>query len=359
MLTRYLLKEILANFWRVSLLALFLLFVTKILDVGAKALEAGATFRDLAFLSFYLALFLLPFSLPLAALISTLLTFMRLAQDQELLAFKALGVAGGRLLRPVLYFSGGVFLTVALLNLWILPWSKRAMRDTLFELFERRLQRGLPEKTPVDWFPGLVLYAQKVKKKFKVKHLYLLDRRPESGKSGFICAEKGEIRLNPGEVQIYLEKGEGHFWSLDLKEAENFYFGTYLYRVPFLRPTKRELKRGEMDLEMVWARAHDPDLPGPKRRKYLSEFYQRLFYPLSALLLPLLGLPLGARLKASGKGLALVAGLGAYLAYYLLFSLGISLSESGRLPPGWGIFLPNLIFGLGVIGALRDFYRKA
>lgn len=358
MLKRYLIREILSNFLVALFIVLFLLFLTRIIDFGPELFQKGGTFSDLVSFSGYLLFFLLPFALPLAALTGTLLAFMRLAHDQEILAFSALGVSPRKLLIPVIYFSLVIFLIVLVLNLVFLPVAKRHMRDTLFEVFKRRLEKGLPEKTPVDWFPGLLLYAHKVKKGFHFKDFYLFE---ESGnqKVGFIYAEKGELRIKRGEIELRLEKGEGHFLSKDLSEAENFYFGTYIYRIPMERMIKkRKFKRGELNLGALLRKARDPKLPLRKRRKYLAEFYQRLFYPFSALILPLLGLPLGARLRASGRGLALAAGLLLYLLYYLLFSFGTTLAEGGKLPPFLALAWPNLFFlGLALF-LFRDFEKR-
>lgn len=355
--TRYLLREILTNFLAVVFLTLFLLYITRMANFGPDLFALQATARDFALFSLDLTVFLLPFALPLAALLGVLLAFMRLAHDQELLAFSALGVSPWRLYRPVAWFALGIFILTLILNIFLLPRAKRGMRDLLYFLSARRIERGLPERTPVDWFPGLVFYAERVRKKFRFREVYILDEtRP--GKRGFLYARKGELLLRDREAELILKQGEGHYFSRDFREAENFYFGEYRYRLPLNLAGERELKRGEMGLSALLARARDRRLPPHKRRKYLTEFYQRFFYPLSALVLPFLGLPLGARLKSSGRGLALAAGLGLYLCYYLLFSLGTGFSESGYLPSPVALGLPSILMGAVAVLAGWDFLRR-
>jgi len=344
-LTRYLLREILSNFLTVLLVALLLLMLTRMADFGPEITARGGGPGDLLLFSVNLAVFLVPFALPLAALAGVLLSFMRLSHDQELLALSALGVSPGRLYRPVLFFALAVFLITLGLNLFLLPRAKRAMRDLLYSLATRRLERGLPEKTPVDWFPGLLLYAEKVKNGFHFRRFYLFEET-RSGKKGVLYAEKGRLLVKGHEAELILERGEGHFFSPDLREVENFYFGEYRYRLPLRLSVERELKRGEMGLSELWTRGHRRVLPPRKRRKYLTEFYQRFFYPLAALVLPLLAPPLGTRLRTSGRGLALGAALFLYLAYYLLFSLATTLAESGYLPPPAALALPPVATGL-------------
>ncbi len=351
MLTKYIIREILSHFVYVFGVVVGLLFLTKAVDFVPELYHRGGTWQDFLLFSGYLWVFLWPFALPLAALAGVILTFMRLSHDQELLALSSLGISPRRLLKPVLLFCGGLFFLTTTLNIFFFPVLKREMRDILFEAFKRRLARGLPEKEPVDWFPGLLFYAERVKDGFRFRHVYLFDER-EKERLGLIYARRGRLELQEGEVLFVLREGEGHYFSPDLVRVENFYFGEYRYRLSLESlEGRREFKRGELNLKALWERAHDTRLPLKKRRRYLTEFYQRIFHPLSVLILPLVGLPLGARLKASGRGLALAVGLLVYLFYYLLFTFGTTLAESGRWPPPLALGMAPAVF-LGVAGLL-------
>ncbi|RUM88507.1 MAG: hypothetical protein DSZ24_03465 [Thermodesulfatator sp.] len=344
MLTRYLLREIFSNFLWVLSVGLLLLYLVRIADFGPEIFARGGTFPDLLRFSGYLLLFLLPFALPLAGLAGVLLAFMRLAQDQETLALTALGVSPRQLVKAVALVALVLFALGLWFNLFLVPKAKRRMRDTLWELALKRLERGLPEKTPVDWFPHLLLYIRKVEKGFYFKDVYLFRETPE-GKKGFLYARRGHLSLLPGGVEISLEEGEGHFFSANLERVENLSFRSYRHRFPLRPLEEREFKRGEMGLSALLARARSSKLPPRKRHKYLAEFYQRFFYPLAALVLPFLGLPLGLHLRTSGRTPALILGLLLYLFYYLLFSFGSTLAEKGKLPPPAAFSLAPLFFG--------------
>ncbi|QJA06568.1 LptF/LptG family permease [Thermosulfurimonas marina] len=349
MLTRYLLREILSNLLWVLSLGLLLLYLARMADFGPEIFARGGQVADLLRFSGYLLLFLLPFALPLAGLAGVLLAFIRLAHDREILALASLGISPLRLTRAVALTAAGLFALALLLTLLLVPQAKRRMRDTLWQLAVKRLERGLPEKTPVDWFPGTLLYARRVKEGFRLKDVYILREGP-GGKKGFLYARRGRLTLFPGGAELLLEKGEGHFFSSDLQRVENLYFESYRYRFPLSPPEERELKRGEMGLFELLSRARSSKLPPHKRRKYLAEFYQRFFYPLAALVLPFLGLPLGLSLKASGRAPALILGLLLHLFYYLLFSLGSTLAEEGKLAPPLALGLaPALFLALGLV----------
>jgi lipopolysaccharide export system permease protein len=45
--------------------------------------------------------------------------------------------------------------------------------------------------------------------------------------------------------------------------------------------------------------------------------------------------------------------MGAILAYYLMFSAGRTMAETGSLPPWLGLWAPNLVFGAATLVLLQ------
>lgn len=64
----------------------------------------------------------------------------------------------------------------------------------------------------------------------------------------------------------------------------------------------------------------------------------------------LIGLPLGASFRVRGRNFALIMGLGVFILYYVMFSLGWSLAESGVVPPAPAVWFSNVV--LAVLGLL-------
>ena len=83
---------------------------------------------------------------------------------------------------------------------------------------------------------------------------------------------------------------------------------------------------------------------GPRYDLSLSlELHRRMALPFSCLLLGLVGAPLGAMFRQSGRMAGITVGLGVFLAYYITLSAGKGLGENGLIPPFLAVWLPNLL----------------
>ncbi|MCB0737810.1 MAG: LptF/LptG family permease, partial [Bacteroidetes bacterium] len=82
----------------ISLFVLLMQFLWKYIDdLAGKGLE----FNVVAELLFYASAHLIPMALPLAVLLSSIMTFGNLAENHELLAFKTSGVSLVRIMMPL------------------------------------------------------------------------------------------------------------------------------------------------------------------------------------------------------------------------------------------------------------------
>jgi len=79
------------------------------------------------------------------------------------------------------------------------------------------------------------------------------------------------------------------------------------------------------------------------------EYHRRLALPLSCLLLGLVGAPLGALFRQSGRMAGVTVGLGIFLTYYVVLSAGKGLGENGIISPFLAVWLPNLLTSLVAI----------
>ncbi|MDB5242511.1 MAG: YjgP/YjgQ family permease, partial [Spirosoma sp.] len=107
-------KLVLGSFWGPFFLTLgvvIFIFLMRLLmfyidEFVSKDLDM-ATFGRLLF---YFALLTIPTALPLAVLLSSLMTYGNLGEHHELTAIKASGIALTRILRPVLLLTVGLAL---------------------------------------------------------------------------------------------------------------------------------------------------------------------------------------------------------------------------------------------------------
>ena len=77
------------------------------------------------------------------------------------------------------------------------------------------------------------------------------------------------------------------------------------------------------------------------------EFHRRIAIPLAAMILALVGIPLGLSSHKGGKSMGVVLAVLVVVAYYSLFIGGISLARQGRLPVWAGVWMANFLFAAG------------
>ena len=88
-----------------------------------------------------------------------------------------------------------------------------------------------------------------------------------------------------------------------------------------------------------------------RRNKLQIELIRRYSMPFASLLLALVAMPLGIQppraQKAWGVTISVLLGMGVFVCYYGILSIGVALGESGTISPYIGLWLPNVVTALG------------
>ncbi|WP_022853507.1 LptF/LptG family permease [Thermodesulfatator atlanticus] len=342
-LFRYLSKELWKNFILILLSLNGLLLFTRFVALMVELSDENLTVRDYFRLLSYFAPYFLTYLLPLAALLAAIFLFMRLAQDQELLAFESLGIPFWKLLRPVAFLSVAALIATYLVTIVYLPWSKHAFRNFFFELAKRKIEKGIPPKNFVSLAPGLSIFVKKAWQEGKnFAAVFIVD---ETGKQekGVIFAERGSLDVRENTLELRLEKGSLHLVGSDYSSTQEIDFEKYIYRIKLSDlEKKRTPSRGEMSLKELKQKALALPKDNPKRIRFLVEYYQRLSFPWAAFFLPFIGAFVGAMIRGSGRLTAGVLAIFLYLGYYFLETIGVSLAETKLLPPAISLQIPNI-----------------
>ena len=99
-----------------------------------KGLSIGVVFKFLI----YNSAWIISLAIPMAVLISVLMTFGRLSSDNEITAFKASGISFNKLIFPALIFGVFVFSIITPFNLWVLPEMNHNVRKLSLEISRNR-----------------------------------------------------------------------------------------------------------------------------------------------------------------------------------------------------------------------------
>ncbi len=290
----------------------------------------------------------------MAGLLGVMLAFLRLNADNELVAFRAAGTGFLGFLPPVL----GVLVTLttlAFLNaVYVLPVTNHAFETKLRSLGRDSIPSFLEEGVFISAIPKLVLFFRSVDRSdYTIKGIFIQDQR-EPNEKVTIAAEDAQLDIPPDSSLIKFKLADGMITrtSNDMKEAQAVLFNNYDFILSMDEimgaAEKGAVKRSEMDMGEIYRRAKN----SVDKAAYIwwsLELHQRIAFPAACLFLGLLGPPLGSMFRQKGRMTGITAGVGIFLAYYVLLSAGKAFGEGNIISPFFAVWTPNLLSLLLVV----------
>ncbi|MBU4305179.1 MAG: LptF/LptG family permease [Candidatus Omnitrophica bacterium] len=337
-----------------SLFLLSLIVISFVLVMGniIKLVELIITKGVEGFVVLKLFLYLLPsllvFSIPISILSASLLSFGRMAYENEITAIRASGIS----LYPflfVLLLIGILFsLTCLYFNDSLIPQAHYRMRTTLQEIGIKKPTAYLEEKTFIKAFKDYIIFI------YRIQGDYLEDVRiyqPQTGKpTRTIIAEKGEFISIPEKnaIKLVLKNGSADEPSFD--DPEFFYklnFKNYNFTLNLQNNRGIEQlnkKIADMTIREIEREIEVMRMLKIDERPLLVGLYRKFSLSFSSLIFVLIGMPLAIRIKRRERSFGVALSLIICLFYYLFMALGESLALRNKLSPVIGAWLPNIFF---------------
>ncbi len=135
---KFILKSYVGPFIATFLIAMFVLimqFVWKYID---DMLGKGLEWYIIAKLLFYICAGLVPMALPLAVLLSSLMTFGNLGENNELTAFKAAGISLQKVMKPLIITSVILSIIAFLFANYLLPVANLKGASLLYDIQKKK-----------------------------------------------------------------------------------------------------------------------------------------------------------------------------------------------------------------------------
>ncbi len=342
----YLLKELLLLFLLSLAVFTFILVISSLGRLADQVINKGVGLTDIVLLILFSSPKFLTFTLPMAFLLSSVVTLGRLSSENEILALKASGVNLRSLFVPVAIFGFAVFLAGFLNSSLLLSKSSQAFHDTLVNIVKKGFSLEDKEGIFNDTIKGVVIYIDKIDtKKKNLAGIVISDDRNE-GVRQTITAEKGAVNVDTTslDVSFRLRNGSLQRWEKPSDTYQNISFKDYIFSLNLagLLPKEWRKRPYEMDIgELRKARF----LAKPEARyDFTIEIFKKFSIPFSIVAFALLTVPLGIRRKSEGKFSGVVYSLLIFISYYMLSAVFENVGRSFLLPPLLICFLPNLIF---------------
>lgn len=156
--------------------------------------------------------FVIALSVPCAVLISTLMTFGRLSQDNEITALRASGVHLFRAMVPPLGAATVLAVALTLFNNYIYPDANHAFASLLVDIGRMRPTVKLQEGVFITDFPGYNLLVKSVNGQTNEMRGVTIYQLHAGGPPTTITADRGYLTYTPdGRTAVLeLENGEIH-----------------------------------------------------------------------------------------------------------------------------------------------------
>jgi lipopolysaccharide export system permease protein len=350
---RYIIRKFLGTFfYSISLLILIVIIFDlseKIDDFLTKQAPLQAIIFDyyFNFIPFFINLFSSLFTF-----ISVIFFTSRLAARTEIIAILGGGISFKRLLRPYMIAASFlVILTIYLAN-FLIPITNRQLREFEKKYYKNPQQnRDLNIHMQID--PGVFVYIEAWDKEKKQGTRFSLERFDERKLVYKLVADKiaWDTTANQWKLNNFFSK------RLLANGNQKLETGTTKDTVMTLQPSDfmvdiEDIKT--MNFNQLNEFISREKLKGSKNiRQYEVEKHKRFAFPISAIILTLIGVALSSRKIRGGIGMHLGLGIAITFSYILFMQISTQFAVFGTMTPVLAVWLPNILFGLLAVYLIR------
>ncbi len=302
----------------------------------------------LSFLPFLLAN-LLPYLLPLGYLLAVVVTYGRLAQDNEWTAIRMAGIHPLRLIFPALPLA----LVLGLGSLWFCaegqPLMRQRQEQVAFSALRRTITNLSPGRTELHLGKFSLIAGYRDGNDFLESVIHIPAINGQAAQT--LAARRVRFGFSGDDMLVFLDKARIVHGALDVTSES-----------PTFRLNLKEMQRqseknyGSMRYRPSSELYHwldDPKLERKQADVVRFEIHQRDAIGSIYLVFLLLGMPVGLLLGRGKQLAALAVAVGVALVYYLLaMRVGQELATSNVLPPlvcAWSVNVFGLLVGAGLV----------
>jgi len=363
-LTRYILGEVVSHALIGAAVFTFVLFTRDLGRILELVVRNSAPLPSVAQVFFFTVPVALTYTIPMGVLVGILIGLSRLSADSEVTAMRASGIGVWTFLRIILIFVVGAWLLALGNSVYLAPRSLAALGDLQNQLKASQASFEIQPRVFYEGFPKVVLYVQDVKAASGAaiwKGVFLADLSQPSAPRITLSREGILASQTPDTLDLHLVDGSTH--ETDPKNPDQYQISTFeTTDIPIQIPAAQNSQApeppslGEMKVTELLEKSRSPD---PMTERWaLLEYHRRLSLPTACLALALVGIPLGLSSKRGGKSTGFVLTILLVFVYYSISLIGVSLARQGRVPPGLGAWMADIVFLIGGIFLLWRSERR-
>lgn len=342
-LDKYLLKHFFPSYLLAGITFCFFYCLVDLLSNLSKFIDKGAEIIDVAkFYVFFLPSLWMKLS-PLAVIIGVWFSVGHLAQDREIMAMRLSGISAIRITSPLVVLGLVISLFCLGGNTILVPFCEEKKE----EIWKGKIQREEEylSKSRKDFIfnsEGIVYFVKNFSEKNKkMNGLKIVYSEPVENIEIIVTAQEalwqdGKWILIDGLKRIFDKDGNvkeiGKFDKKGIPLALTPHELWLYNKSPSLIPTKT-IKKYILEYKTSIS-----------RYPYWTEFHSRFSLPFINFTLLVISIPFCLLSLYQNPVGRMSWALGLSLIYYVFFSFMVAIAEKGRIPPPFGIWLPNILF---------------
>lgn len=210
----------------ISMFVLIMQFLWRMIDdIVGKGLDAVV----IAELLFYVATTLVPMALPLAVLLSSIMTFGSLGENYELIALKAAGISLYRIMKPLIVMIVCLTIFAFFFSNNILPVANLKFYSLLYDIKKQKPEMSFKEGIFTNDLEGYSIKIDKINKSTGMMYDMLIYTHKDNGGNYEVTkADSGMMISRPNSNILELVLYNGHTYTdegmRDIKVRKTFPF---------------------------------------------------------------------------------------------------------------------------------------
>ena len=213
-LHKLVLKAFLGPFAGTFFTMLFVLLMQSVWKYIDDLIGKGLEWTVIVELAFYSIPTLVPLALPLAILLSSLMTFGKLGENYELTALKSSGISLYKIMQPLFVTVTIIAISAFFFSNHVIPYSNMKFKTLLYDIMNKKLALNMREGV---FFNDIEGYSIKVNHKSEdgnlLEDLLIYDHSEKMGNTKVIKAKSGKMYTAGNDRYLYLELFDGHSYE--------------------------------------------------------------------------------------------------------------------------------------------------
>lgn len=220
----------------ISLFILVMQFLWKYVD---DLVGKGLEWYVIAQLLFYASSTFVPLALPLAILLSSLMTFGNFGENYELVAMKAAGISLRKIMKPLVILSILISILAFLFSNHVLPYANLKFHSLLYDVRQQKLALNIKEGIFYNGIEGFTIrIGDKDQEQNIIRDVMIYNHADRMGNMKVTTAKWGKMELSPDRTTLVFNLFDGYNYE-EVTDRRDYKITRPFQRSYFKEQTRR------------------------------------------------------------------------------------------------------------------------